>query len=67
MSPKLFECRLFMKYNRKFWDFRLLVKAYRLAKQKVKDARAQKAASDVDAEFELVNEIAKEFENSLEI
>ena len=63
MSPKLFECFLFLKYNRKYWDRSLIIEAYRLAKAKARNARLDQPTP----ESILLDAIAKEFENSVEI
>ncbi len=63
MSPKLFECLLFLKYNRIFWGRDLIIEAYRLAKEKAKVARLDQPT----AESIIMDEIAKEFGSSLEI
>ena len=34
MLPKLFECLIFLKYKNQFWTRRMVIKAYRMAKEK---------------------------------
>ena len=65
MSPKLFECLLFLKYNREFWDRRMIIKAYRMARDKCCSDRAKKIAEEIEAERKMMDEVAAAIEKSL--
>ena len=57
MLPKRFECLLFLKYNRRFWNERMIVEAYRAAQESKRSARVSKMAEEYKAEMELVNAV----------
>ena len=67
MSPKLFECLIFLKYNRQFWNKRKVVEAYRKAKDKKSSDRAKKLAEEVEEERKMMDEIVAALGNNLEI
>ena len=66
MSPKLFECLLFLKYNRQFWNKRKVIDAYRMAKDKKSTDRAKKIAEEVEAERKMMDEVVTAIGNNLE-
>ena len=67
MSPKLFECLIFLKYNRQFWNKRKVAEAYRKAKDKKSSDRAKKLAEEVEEERKMMDEIVAALGNNLEI
>ena len=58
MSPRMFECLIFLKVNRRFWDSRMVARAYNLAKLEKRNARVEKLAKDVEDELKLMEEVA---------
>ena len=45
MAPKMFECLMFLKFNRRFWDEALVIQAFRNARNKKRSDRALKLAT----------------------
>ncbi len=60
MSPKIFEALLFLKYNRRFWDGKLVLEAYTNAKNKIRTGRMAKIARELEEDEPAVQEATTE-------